>query len=193
MPVDNMNTNHTTAIIEFPRNSTLSPLHSDYTTGFNISSAITNWAPDYQSADNNSTSDVDTPPLDAHAFIWAYISPVILVLGTLGNLLTLIVMRRPRLRNTTTSVYLSLMSVSDTAALISRIAPESFKALHLFSFSDFNRWTCRFEKFTFYTSSDVAIWILVAFTFDRWGVCLTKYTVRPVSQCTRYIYHEHLW
>ena len=29
------------------------------------------------------------------------------------------------------------------------------------------RWTCKFEKFSFYTASDAAIWILVAFTVDR--------------------------
>jgi len=30
-----------------------------------------------------------------------------------------------------------------------------------------NRWTCKVEKFSFYTASDAAIWILVAFTVDR--------------------------
>jgi hypothetical protein len=36
----------------------------------------------------------------------------------------------------------------------------------------FNRWTCKLEKFVFYTSSDVAIWILVLFTVDRFvAVC----------------------
>ena len=29
------------------------------------------------------------------------------------------------------------------------------------------RWTCKVEKFSFYTASDTAIWILVAFTVDR--------------------------
>lgn len=29
------------------------------------------------------------------------------------------------------------------------------------------RWTCKTEKFSFYTTSDAAIWILVAFTVDR--------------------------
>jgi len=30
-----------------------------------------------------------------------------------------------------------------------------------------HRWTCKSEKFSFYTASDAAIWILVAFTVDR--------------------------
>lgn len=42
------------------------------------------------------------------------------------------------------------------------------------------RWTCRVEKFSFYTASDAAIWILVAFTVDRLiavSLPLIKYTI----------------
>jgi len=113
------------------------------------------------------TSSSSVSDDDIHAFVWVYISPVILLFGTFGNVLILIVMSRARLRNTTTSVYLSLMSVADTVALLTRIAPEMFDAVELFTFDELNRWTCKTEKFMFYTTSDVAIWILVAFTFDR--------------------------
>jgi len=52
------------------------------------------------------------------------------------------------------------------------------------------RWTCKAEKFSFYTASDAAIWILVAFTVDRLvavSLPLVKYKVCPprraVSVC----------
>lgn len=42
-----------------------------------------------------------------------------------------------------------------------------------------SRWSCRFEKFLFYTFSDIAIWILVLFTIDRFiAVCLPFYKAK---------------
>ena len=53
-----------------------------------------------------------------------------------------------------------------------------------------HRWTCKTEKFSFYTASDAAIWILVAFTVDRLiavTLPLVKYTIctprRAVGVC----------
>lgn len=112
--------------------------------------------------------NLTSPSSDDHPLVWVYIAPVTLVMGVLGNTLTLLVMRRKRLRDTTTSVYLSLISVADTAALVFRIVPEFLNASPIqFRFADLNDWTCRSEKFAFYTASDVAIWLLVAFTIDR--------------------------
>jgi len=55
---------------------------------------------------------------------------------------------------------------------------------------DVFRWTCKVEKFSFYTASDAAIWILVAFTVDRLiavSLPLIKYIVcaprRAVAVC----------
>jgi len=52
------------------------------------------------------------------------------------------------------------------------------------------RWTCKAEKFSFYTASDAAIWILVAFTVDRLiavTLPLIKYTIctprRAIGVC----------
>lgn len=39
--------------------------------------------------------------------------------------------------------------------------------LYLLMFVVLCRWTCKLEKFTFYATSDTAIWVLVVFTVDR--------------------------
>lgn len=102
-----------------------------------------------------------------YKFVWIYISPFILLFGMIGNVLILIVIRRRPLTGSSTTVYLFAMATSDSAALILRVVPEFSKASGLVDFSELSQWTCKAEKFSFYSASDVAIWILVAFTADR--------------------------
>jgi len=79
-----------------------------------------------------------------YAFVWTYMAPFVLLVGLVGNALTLFVMSRPRMSGTSTSVYLSAMAVADTLALICRIPPEFFEACGLFVLSELNRCVCLF-------------------------------------------------
>ena len=96
-----------------------------------------------------------------------YVSPVILVVGLFGNTLTLFVMRRPHMMGTTTSVYLALMSVVNSLNLLVTALPVWLAACGIFDFVHWSQTTCRLGKFSEYVTSDLSIWILVAFTFDR--------------------------
>ena len=114
-------------------------------------------------------------------YLWIYVSPIILVLGLTGNGMTLAVMCRKCLRGSTTSVYMPVMAVFDTIALTSGIIPEWSDACGFVTFNSLHPFTCKLEKFTFYTTSDTAIWILVLFTFDRFiAVC---FPLRKRSIC----------
>jgi len=72
-------------------------------------------------------------------FVWVYVSPWILVIGVAGNVLTLVVMSRRRMRGSSTCVYLSAIAVADSLALMLRIPPEFFEAARLFVFKDLSR------------------------------------------------------
>lgn len=101
----------------------------------------------------NSTAFNSTPPgsfedydndsagvfTEDYPAVWRTVGPTMLVLGVTGNLLSLLVMRRARMRGTTTSAFLQLLAVYDSLALVSRIGPELFKAYDLFVFSELNR------------------------------------------------------
>jgi len=99
--------------------------------------------------------------------VWVYVSPAILLLGIVGNSLVLTVMRRRTLTASTMSVYLAALAIADTAALVLRIVPQWCKVVGVVDVAELSQWTCRTEKFSFYAASDAAIWILVAFTVDR--------------------------
>ncbi len=104
--------------------------------------------------------------------LWIYVSPVILTIGLCGNTLTIVVMRQKRMRGTSTCVYLTLMAIADLGTLITGIIPEWLEMCGFVIFKELHPWTCKMEKFLFYTINDVAIWIIVAFTLDRFvAVC----------------------
>jgi len=101
------------------------------TTGMNNDSLPSNSTT--ASAHHRGPSDVD------YYFVWVYVSPWILLIGVAGNILTLLVMSRRRLRGSSTCVYLSAMAVADCLALLFRIPPEFFEAAGLFIFKNLSR------------------------------------------------------
>ena len=104
--------------------------------------------------------------------LWIFVGPVIFTVGMIGNTLILLIMSRRCMKGTTTSIYLRLMAAADLVALISGMIPEWLEAAGIVIFKRIHPATCKMEKFTFYTSSDTSIWVLVIFTVDRFiAVC----------------------
>jgi len=106
------------------------------------------------------------------ATLWVYAGPCIFIVGMCGNVLILAVMSQRRMRGTSTCVYLQSMAVADLCVLVSGMITEWVEALFGIVFKELDHRLCKLEKFMFYTSSDTSIWILVAFTVDRFiAVC----------------------
>lgn len=119
----------------------------------------------------------------AFRVVWRYIAPIIFIIGMVGNIVIILVMRRQRMRGNTAAIYLPLLAIADAIALFSGIIPEWMEACDIVKFKELSPGTCRLEKIVFYTSADTAIWILVAFTCDRFiAVC---FPFRKSRWCTR--------
>ena len=124
-------------------------------------------------------------PDDVDRFLWIYSSPFILLAGLFGNLLILAVLRvfwkQKRLKtqhsnapsNTrTVTVYLAVMAIADIVFISAGIVPEWLEAMELLDLGELHPVVCKTEKFVFYTSGDIAIWIITAFNIDRFiAVC----------------------
>ncbi|KAI0229932.1 hypothetical protein LSAT2_019666 [Lamellibrachia satsuma] len=124
-----------------------------------------NLTPNDSSAVHNATDE-----LDRH--IWLYAAPVLFIVGLCGNSLTVAVSRRKRLRNTTVSVFLSAMALADNLVLITGILPEWLSICFAYEAREESAQACKWSKFLAYGTGDVAIWILAAFTCDRFvAVC----------------------
>lgn len=120
---------------------------------------------------SNAISIIPSPSSSSsssYKYIGMYMSLPIFLLGVVGNTLTVLVMRRRVFAKTTAAVYLTMLAVADTCLLVTGIPHEW---LEWFSI-DLDTWPCRIHRFLFYTSSDVGMWTIVLFTFDRFvAVC----------------------
>ena len=77
--------------------------------------------PLYKAGINNATSTEESNQNShgsVHNVVWIYVSPVIFIMGLCGNILIMCVMRRPKLRGSSATVYLPLMAFFDTLVLI---------------------------------------------------------------------------
>ncbi len=99
--------------------------------------------------------------------LWIYAGPVIFVTGVVGNVLVLVVTGTRHMQGTTTCVYLRFMAIADICVLIAGMIPEWLEYAKIIVFKYIHPATCKLEKFSFYTSADTSIWILVIFTVDR--------------------------
>lgn len=110
--------------------------------------------------------------------IWIYTAPIIFFIGVIGNILAIIVlMKESSFRNTPTGVYLTVILWSDLVKLWVGLLPEWLEQMDIVVTKYTHEWICKSEKFLSYTSSNIAIWTLCAFSVDR---CLA--VLRPMQK-----------
>ena len=109
-----------------------------------------------------------------------YIRPAILIIGFFNNILTCCVMRRPRLKLLSVSVYFSALAVSDnfviTIDFVFNVLSQFF-----FNFRNHSSEICRQYHFwlpVFFTYSS---WLVVCIAVER--VLVVKYPFRAKSLC----------
>ena len=68
--------------------------------------------------DDNTDSEYETfPAYKAGIFIWKTVPPILLVFGTCGNVLSIVVLTGKSIRKSTTGLYLIVLTFSDLAVL----------------------------------------------------------------------------
>ncbi|KAL8625980.1 hypothetical protein ACOMHN_012572 [Nucella lapillus] len=102
--------------------------------------------------------------------LWYVVPPLLLALGTFGNVMTVVVMRGLRASQSTAclSVYFTALAVSDQCLLVSTVVfywvdfvltwPHSFFRYNIL---------CMIQLFMTYTCSLTSAWFLVAMTYQR--------------------------
>ncbi|KPJ10314.1 Rhodopsin, GQ-coupled [Papilio machaon] len=99
-----------------------------------------------------------------------YYIPILVLLGAIGNLLSVYVFYKTKLRLQSTSQYLSALAISDTLFLL-QLIPPWLNAVH---FSDlFHRQGfCQIFVYISYVTCTFSAWIVVAFTIERFMAVL---------------------
>ena len=93
--------------------------------------------------------------------------PILLVLGTVGNVLAVAVMMRKKNRKHAISWYIAILSLSDTLFLYSTI-PWVIFYYHTNEMVDISVYArCTLDYFTYYFSFEYSAWVLVLMSIER--------------------------
>lgn len=117
-------------------------------------------------------TNVTTSPLedaiDYTPSVWIFVGPFLLVLGSVGNFLTIVVITcRRTLRSSPWAVYLVLLAIADLSVLYTGLLGNIILAtlgINVFTISDL---TCKFGCFFTFYAEQVESWILVQLSIER--------------------------
>lgn len=108
-----------------------------------------------------------------------YYTPVLVIIGIIGNCLTILVFCKTKLRKLSSSYYLVALAVSDTVFLITL----SVVWLRLLTIDIFNKHGfCQSMVYLTSVCSFLSVWLVMAFTFERFVA--VKYPFLRQSLCT---------
>ncbi|XP_016975800.2 uncharacterized protein LOC108042160 [Drosophila rhopaloa] len=112
-------------------------------------------------------------------FVHQYYIPVVCCTGSIGNILSVFVFFRTKLRKLSSSFYLAALAISDTCFLAGLFA----QWLNFFNVNIYNRnYFCQFFTFFSYLASFCSVWFVVAFTVERFIAVI--YPLKRQTMCT---------
>ena len=134
--------------------------------------------------DNNTDSEYETfPAYKAGILIWKTVPPILLVFGTCGNVLSIVVLTGKSIRKSTTGLYLIVLTISDLAVLYTGLLRQWI--IHLFEFDvrQVSEIACKIHTWLVYSSLDFSAWLLIAVTLERIVAVWCPYVLK--SKCNR--------
>ena len=104
----------------------------------------------------------------AREFIIVFTTPIIVLIGTIGNLISMAVLRRPRFAQLSTTIYLMALAVADTTFLYSNSMTKNFiKIVFRTNYSTVYGWSCAAYVYLLLCSKCLGAWFIVAVTLER--------------------------
>ncbi|CAF0867353.1 unnamed protein product [Adineta ricciae] len=133
----------------------------------------------------NDTHLIQTTVKQAHLeeishYIYAIVYPIVFLLGLIGNLFSSLVFSITKLQRTSCGVYFILLAVADSIALIGGLHHCLTIGYHV---KVRNAIYCRVRNFLLYTAMDMASWMVVAISVDRF--LKMKFPIKGRKYATR--------
>ena len=108
-----------------------------------------------------------------------YYTPILVFTGSIGNILSVFVFFKTKLRKLSSSYYLAALGISDTLFLFAIfISWLSFVNFHLYN----RNIVCQFFNYLTGLCSFLSVWFVVAFTVERFIAVL--YPLKRQTMCT---------
>ena len=123
--------------------------------------------------------------LECHVsvFLWRTFLPLFFIVGVPGNVLSLVVLSRKRMRNTTTSVYLRLLAIVDTLVILTSASRDVAWYFGYIKVKDMSEFACKFYLYMNPNCIALSWCLLPIITIDRF--IHVRYPIWAKDHCTR--------
>lgn len=129
---------------------------------------------------------VSFPEKDIANKIYLYISPLLLLLGTLGNIFSVIVLRKLSRKVMSTCLYLAVLSIVDLIVLYTRCGNDWLTNVSKIDLSNrlmvYSESICKVYPFVFNFIVHLSRWLIVAMTIEAF--IAIKYPPKMSHMCT---------
>ncbi|CAF1106234.1 unnamed protein product [Adineta ricciae] len=110
-----------------------------------------------------------------------YITLLVFLFGTIGNVLSIIVLSQARLRANPCVLYFLAASIASFGILLTGLPSRLMVGLISIDPTNTNSLLCKFRIFFLYAFRTTAVWLVVLATIDRWFASSIDYTRRRLS------------
>lgn len=107
------------------------------------------------------------PWYQAALMTWKIVSPLILIFGTFGNLMAIVILRRMSEKKSTIFLYLQALAVSDLVGLYIGLCRRWMNFQFGFNYVSVNDVVCKLNEWLLYTTYESSTWVLVTVTLQR--------------------------
>lgn len=114
--------------------------------------------------------------------LWKTIPPIYLLLGTVGNMLTITVLMQRRCRHTSIAMYLTALAFSDLLVLWTGLFRQWVLYMFQVDIRILSTTGCKIHVFLVYVGFQCSSWFLVAVTSERFLSVWFPYKVRTVCK-----------
>lgn len=116
-------------------------------------------------------------------WIWSTVPIGLFVVGTVGNVINIVVLSRRRMRASSTSVYLTCMAFGDLLFLWIGMGPRMMLQAYEIDLKAKSEFLCKMITWVPVTAGGCSVWSLVMMTMERF--LLTKWPVTARARLTR--------
>jgi hypothetical protein len=109
-----------------------------------------------------------------------YFAIVILLFGTIGNILNCLVLSRPSLRSNPCAFLFLISSIANIISIISGLLTRILAGWNL-DFTATNSSLCKFRVYIMFVSRTIALWLIALATVDRWYSSCRQYRRRQLG------------
>ena len=119
----------------------------------------------------------------AGIIIWKTVSPILIIFGTCGNILSIVVLTRKSIRKSTTAIFLIFLTFSDLCVLYTGLFRQWLIYLIDIDIRHLSEAFCKIHTWLVYSSLDFSAWIIISVTLERIIAVWCPYSHN--SKCSR--------